>query len=136
MTHKKVKMTELLMWLTVVLGLTTGRIITVKQCIDNPISDPIATTISSIRHHTLTFPAVTVCNLNSFRSEELEERNITDLLQLTALLMLLKRDEYCEDVLESVPQSDNLNLAYEADCASKAPCGGLHSGLFFCWQTM
>ena len=114
MTHKKVKMTnlKLVVWLTVVLGVTTGCIITVKECIDNLISDPTATTISSIRHHALTFPAVTVCNLNSFTSEreKFKERNVTDLLQLTALLILLK---HCEDVLESVSQSDNLNLGYE-----------------------
>ena len=54
-----------------------------------------------------------MCNLNSFTSEKLKERNVTDLLQLTALLILLKRDEHCEDILESVSQSDNLNLAYE-----------------------
>ena len=113
MTHKKVKMTKLLVWLTVVVGVTTGCIITVTERIDNLISDPTATTISSIRHHTLTFPAVTVCNLNSFTSEKLKERNVTDLLQLTALLILLKHDEDCEDVLESVSQSDKLNLAYE-----------------------
>ena len=84
-THKKVKMTKLLVWLTVVVGVTTGCIITVTERIDNLISDPTATTISSIRHHALTFPAVTVCNLNSFTSEKLKERNVTDLLQLTAL---------------------------------------------------
>ena len=113
MTHKKVKMAKLLVWLTVVLGVTTGCIITVKERIDNLISDPTATTISSITYHALAFPAVTVCNLNSFTSEKLKERNVTDLLQLTALLILLKRDEHCEDILESVSQSDNLNLAYE-----------------------
>ena len=40
MTHKKVKMAKLLVWLTVVLGVTTGCIITVKERIDNLISDP------------------------------------------------------------------------------------------------
>ena len=112
-THEKVKIAKFLVWLTVVLGATTGCVILVRERVINLISEPTATTIFSIRHHTLTFPAVTVCNLNSFGSEILKERNLTCLLQLSVILTLLRRGERCEDILESVPQSSNLNMNYE-----------------------
>ena len=112
-THEKVEIAKFLVWLTVVLGATPGCVILVKECVVYFISEPTATIISSIRHHTLTFPAVTVCNLNSFRSGILKERNLTRLLQLSVILTSLKRGERCEDILESVPQSSSLNVNYE-----------------------
>ena len=80
---------------------------------------------------------MTVCNLNSFRSEKLEERNLTDLLQLIALLILQKRDEHCEDVLESVPQSNSLNIAYEELIVqARHRVEDFILGCAFCWQNV
>ena len=59
----------------------------------------------------MTFPAVTVCNLNSLRIGELNERNLTDLIQSATLLVSEEGStESCED---EVSQSNNLSITYE-----------------------
>ena len=94
---------------------TIGCLITISDRIKYLNSHPTATTISKIRQSTLTFPAVTFCNLlvNSFRIRELEKRNLTGLIQSTLILVKELDDHYCEE-LESVSQSENLNnVTYE-----------------------
>jgi hypothetical protein len=64
----------------------------------------------------LTFPAVTVCNLNSLRIGELEKRNLTDLIQSATILVSEESTKSCEKELESVglPHSKILNdITYE-----------------------
>ena len=98
------------MWLAIVLGATIGCLITVTDRIRYLISGPTATTISTIRHSTLTFPAVTICNLNNFRFGVLAERN-SNLLNLIAVS---EDANICVETLESVSQSENLsNITYE-----------------------
>ena len=53
-----------------------------------------------------------MCNLNTYSSEKLKERHLTDLLQLTALHIPEDRDEQCEVVVESVPQA-NIAIPYK-----------------------
>ena len=87
-THRMATTIKRLLWVAVVLGATIGCLITITDRIKYLVSRPTATTISAARHHTLTFPAVTVCNLNSFRVLGiLEELNLTDLVQLAVPLV-------------------------------------------------
>lgn len=53
----------------VVLGSTIGCLITIADRIDYLISDPLSTTISVMKEPALTFPAVTVCNLNIWKAD-------------------------------------------------------------------
>ena len=62
----------------------------------------------------LTFPAVTVCNVNSFRSQELEKRNLTNLIRFATVYKDEENTNICNEELESVSHSENLNhLTYE-----------------------
>ena len=62
-----------LVWLVVVLGSTAGCLITITDRIKYLISDPLSTTISMIKEPALTFPEVTVCNLNIWRVDGFDE---------------------------------------------------------------
>ena len=100
-----------LFWLIIVLTAAGGCLYNISDRIRFLISEPTSTTISITRKTTLTFPAVTVCNLNSLRFGVLEERNLTDLIQ-TAIFLVTEADaQSCED---EESQSDNLSrITYE-----------------------
>ena len=122
-THKRARIIKHFVWVGVVLGATIGCLITITDHIKYLNSCPTATTISTIRQRTLMFPAVTVCNLNIFGMEELEIRNLTDLLQSAIGLVNEEGTKICEEELESVSQLENLNnVTYEELTASKTEC--------------
>ena len=103
-----------LFWLIVVLTAAGGCLYNISDRIQFLISSPTSTTISVTRRTTLTFPAVTVCNLNNFRITELEMRNLTDLIQSAIFFVDEKGTKTCEEELESMFQSENLNnVTYE-----------------------
>ena len=105
-----------LLWVGIALGATIGCLINITDRIKYLVSRPTATTISATRHHTLTFPAVTVCNLNSFQVllGILKELNLTDLIQIAAPLVSID-SETCNQVLQSVSTSstDILSTTFE-----------------------
>ena len=100
-----------LFWLIIVLTAAGGCLYNISDRIQFLISYPTSTTISVTRKPTLTFPAVTLCNLNNFRIGSLEERNLTNLIQSATFLVTEEGAQSCED---EVSQSDNLNnITYE-----------------------
>ncbi len=58
-----------LFWLVIVLGATTGCLYNISNRIIYLAGGPTATTLSLERQDNLTFPAVTICNLNQFRRD-------------------------------------------------------------------
>ena len=94
-----------LFWLIIVLAAAGVCLNNIIDRIRFLVSDPTSTTISVTRRTTLTFPAVTVCNLNSFRIEALEERNLTEVIQTAIFLVTEEEAPSCESVIS---QSDNL----------------------------
>ena len=72
-------------------------------------SRPTATTISNIERRRLNFPAVTVCNLNMFSRKELQERNLTSIIENAAHLVRQElNDQSCkQDLQGSLSQSDS-----------------------------
>ncbi len=58
-----------LFWLVIVLGASTGCLYNISNRIIYLARGPTATTLSLERQDNLTFPAVTICNLNHFRQE-------------------------------------------------------------------
>ena len=72
-----------LFWLVIVLSAASGCLYNISDRIRYLVSSPTATTISITRSNVgeLSFPAVTVCNLNYFRMDVLQERNIYDLVR-------------------------------------------------------
>ena len=110
--------TRRLFWLIIVLTAAGGCLYNISDRIQFLVSSPTSTTVSVTRRTTLTFPAVTVCNLNNLRSGELERRNLTDLIQSATILVSEEGTKSCEEELESVslPQSDSEslnNITYE-----------------------
>ena len=99
-----------LFWLIIVLTAAGGCIYNISDRIQFLISGPTSTTISVARRTTLTFPAVTVCNLNSLRIGELEMRNLTELIQSATILVSEEGTKSCEEELESVAQLQNSSL--------------------------
>ena len=135
--RRMVRIIKRLVWVGVVLGATIGCLITITDRIKYLISFPTATTISAVRHHTLTFPAVTVCNLNIFQVLGiLEEKNLTNLIQLATLLVGGEgtNSETCDQVLESVFKS-NTNLSSvtfeELAVQARQPVEDFIQGCFF-----
>ena len=125
-----------LVWVGVVLGATVGCLVTISDRIKYLASHPTATTISVVRHRTLTFPAVTVCNLNNFRALEiLEEKNLTSLLQLTTLLVSGEgtTSETCNQVLSVTRSSAILSSITFEELALQArqPVDDFIRGCFF-----
>ena len=127
-----------LLWVGVVLAATIGCLITITDRIKYLVSRPTATTISATRHHTLTFPAVTVCNLNSFRVlGVLEELNLTDLIQIAAPLVSGDEidSETCNQVLQSASTSSTDILSgitfEELAVQSRQPVEDFIQGCFF-----
>ena len=105
-----------LFWLIIVLTAAGVCLYNISDRIQFLVSSPTSTTVSVTRRTTLTFPAVTVCNLNSLRFGELEKRNLTDLIQSATILVSEEGTKSCEEELESVslPQSESLdNITYE-----------------------
>ena len=107
----KVRTIWRLVWLAVVLGATIGCLITITDRIKYLISDPLSTTISVTKEHALTFPAVTVCNLNIWRADSFDEtilglireqvnQNISDELNCDAL----------ESIFTNIPTFEELNV--------------------------
>ena len=135
--HRMVRIMKRLVWVGVVLGATIGCLITISDRIKYLVSRPTATTISAVRHHILTFPAVTVCNLNNFRVLEiLEEKNLTNLIQFATLLVSGEGtdSESCDQVLESVSKSStNLSSVTFEELAVQArqPVEDFIQGCFF-----
>lgn len=68
----KVRTIWRVIWFSVVLGSTIGCLVTITDRIKYLISDPLSTTISVTKQPALTFPAVTVCNLNLWRADSFD----------------------------------------------------------------
>ena len=131
-----------LLWVGIVLGATIGCLITITDRIKYLVSRPTATTISATRHHTLTFPAVTVCNLNSFRVlGVLEELNLTDLIQIAAPLVSGDDidSETCNQVMQSASTSSTNILSgitfEELAVQSGQPVEDFIQGCFFAGES-
>ena len=116
--HRVASISKRLLWVGVVLGATIGCLITISDRIIYLRSGPTATTISAVRHSTLTFPAVTLCNLNNLRVQGiLEETNLTNLVEFATLLLSGEGTdlEVCNQLLESVaiPGTDLGSITFE-----------------------
>ena len=130
-----------LFWLIVVLTAASGCLYNIGDRIRFLISDPTSTTISISRRPTLTFPAVTVCNLNTLRAGGLGQGNLTELIVAATHLVREDGARSCEDTLETLSESVNAkNITYEeltikarhfvkdfiAECLfAGEPCGNL-----------
>ena len=104
-----------LFWLAIVLVAAGGCLFNISDRIRFLISDPTSTALSITRLSTLTFPAVTVCNLNNFRADVLEERKVIDVIQ-TVLDFGDPTDnivgiEGCNTVVQNVSKSEFVNLS-------------------------
>ena len=104
-----------LFWLVIVLAAAGGCLYNISDRIRFLISSPTSTTISVTRNTSLSFPAVTVCNLNNLRASVLNGRNLTDLIQSATFLVTEENAASCQEEVESlIIQSDNLsNITYE-----------------------
>ena len=133
--HGMARIIKRLVWLGVILGATVGCLITISDRIQYLISSPTATTISATRHHTLTFPAMTVCNLNNFGVEILEERNLTDLIQFVPLLVSGEGNETCDQVVSK--SSINLSSITFEELAVQArqPVDDFIQGCYFAGES-
>ena len=120
-----------LFWLIIVVTAAGGCLYNISDRIRFLVSNPTSTTISVTRRTTLTFPAVTVCNLNSLRIGELDERNLTDLIQSATFLVSEEgATESCED---EVSQSNNLSITYEElTVQARYRVENFIQGLLFC----
>ena len=105
-------------WLIIILAATGGCLYNVSNRIQFLISHPTSTTVSITRSTTLTFPAVTVCNLNSFRSEALNERNLADVID--SAIAFATREEDNQRCEARMSQSDNLNSITFEDLTMQA----------------
>lgn len=90
-----------LFWLVIVLTAAGGCLYNISDRIRYLISSPTSTTVSITRQSELTFPAVTVCNLNFFRRSVLDERNLTDLVQSAIILQDSLGLEGCDSFVDS-----------------------------------
>jgi hypothetical protein len=106
-----------LFWLIIILIATGVSLYNIIDRIQFLISSPTSTAISISRKSTQTFPAVTVCNLNSLRRGALDERNLTDLIESATLAMTEEGTRSCE---ERVSQVDSLNNAMYEELAMQA----------------
>ena len=99
-----------LFWLVIVLAAAGGCLYNISDRISFLVSTPTSTTISISRRSKLTFPAVTVCNLNRFRLEALEGRNLSDFIRSAFSLVEVVDQEECGAILENVSSSDTINV--------------------------
>ena len=107
---KAARIIKHLVWAGVLLGATIGCLITITDRIKYLNSHPTATTISIIERHVVKFPAVTVCNLNIFRREELQKRNLTNLIHAAARQVREENAESCERGLQTSSSQSDINL--------------------------
>lgn len=66
-------------WLVLVLAATAGCLFNITNRIIFLAGNPTSTTVSYVYVENITFPAVTVCNLNSLRRSYVEQQNLSDL---------------------------------------------------------
>ena len=67
-----------LFWAVVFLGAMVGCLYNVSDRIRFLVGNPTSTTIQLVREESLTFPAVTICNLNTVKSDFLQARGLAD----------------------------------------------------------
>ena len=93
-----------LFWLVIVLSAAGGCLYNISDRIRYLVSSPTATTISITRSNVgeLSFPAVTVCNLNYFRMDVLQKRNLSQLVEAAFFLDNLFGSNTCATVIENV----------------------------------
>ncbi len=81
-----------LFWLVIVLGAAGGCLYNITDRILYLADQPTATTISVSRPGTLTFPVLTVCNLNLVRRSFLESLHVSE-----ALKRILEGEDFSQD---------------------------------------
>ena len=105
--------TRRLFWLVIVLVAAGGCLYNISDRISFLVSAPTSTTISLSRRNNVAFPAVTVCNLNRFRLDALQERNLSGFIRSAFVLNEL---EDCEAALDNFTLSGAIDIpAVEVD---------------------
>ena len=74
-----------LFWAVVFLGAMAGCLYNISNRIIFLLGNPTSTTLQLVSEENLTFPAVTICNLNSVRRDFLQERDLFYFFRTAAL---------------------------------------------------
>ena len=84
-------------WALLFLSVFCGCCYTTLERILYYASAPTATTVSTVHVHSIQFPAVTLCNTNSFRKSYLDENNLTGLVQSAFQLEITNSSNYYQN---------------------------------------
>ena len=75
-----------LFWAVIFLGAMAGCLYNISNRIIFLLGNPTSTTLQLVSEENLTFPAVTICNINSVRRDFLQERGLFHFFRTAALL--------------------------------------------------
>ena len=89
--------TRRLFWGLLFLAASVSCFYNVSTLITYYFSVPTATTASTVHEDELHFPAITICNLNQFRTSYLKERNLTNLVRSALNLRLTNSSTFLEE---------------------------------------
>ena len=111
-------------WALLFLSVFCGCCYTTLERILYYASVPTATTVSTVHVHSIQFPAVTLCNTNSFRKSYLDEKNLTELVQSAFQLEITNSSNYYNEYQDQCSQYKNSPVARNTSFRQVAIEGG------------
>ncbi len=120
-----------LFWLVIVLGASTGCLYNISNRIFYLAGGPTATTLSLERQNNLTFPAISVCNLNHYRRDVSD--SIHPELGRTLRNAFYTEESECNYIVHDLVERanlSNLTLSYLTD-VSRDPIESFIEACFF-----
>ena len=85
------------LWALLFLFVFVGCCYTTVDRILHYVSVPTATTVSTVHARSIQFPAITLCNTNSFRKSYLDKKNLTELVQSAFRLVITNSSNYLDE---------------------------------------
>ena len=85
------------LWALLFLFVFVGCCYTTVDRILHYVSVPTATTVSTVHARSIQFPAITLCNTNSFRKSYLERKNLTELVQSAFQLVITNSSNFLDE---------------------------------------